>query len=69
MTFVLSLKLQAWHTGSASVQVYDLIARDTVEKEILKLQSRKTELMEAAADCILNGILDMPIEELLALFD
>lgn len=51
------------------MQVYDLIARDTVEKEILELQSRKTELLEAAADCILNGILDMPIEELLALFD
>lgn len=53
----------------ASVQVYKLIAKDTIEEKILALQSRKAELMDAVTDGGGNGILDMSREELLALFD
>ncbi len=53
----------------SSVQVYDLIAKDTVEEKILDLQSRKAELMDAVTGDTQGGILDMSKEELLALFD
>ncbi len=53
----------------SSVQVYDLIAKDTVEEKILELQSKKGELMDAVTGGAQGGILDMSKEELLALFD
>jgi len=53
----------------SSVQVYDLIAKDTVEEKILDLQSRKAELMDAVTGGAQGGILNMSKEELLALFD
>ena len=53
----------------STVQVYDLIAQDTVEEKILDLQSRKAGLMDAVTGGTQGGILDMSREELLALFD
>ena len=52
-----------------SVQVYKLIAKDTIEEKILTLQSKKAELMDAVTDGTESGILDMSREELLALLD
>lgn len=53
----------------ASVQVYKLIAKDTIEEKILALQSKKAGLMDAVTDGSGSGILDMSREELLALLD
>lgn len=52
-----------------TVQVYDLIAKDTIEEKILLLQSKKAELMEAVVDDTQGGIMNMSKEELLTLFD
>lgn len=53
----------------ASVQVYKLIAKDTIEEKILTLQSKKAGLMDAVTDGAGSGILDMSREELLTLLD
>ena len=53
----------------SSVQVYKLIAKDTIEEKILTLQSKKAGLMDAVTDGTGSGILDMSREELLALLD
>lgn len=53
----------------ASVQVYKLIAKDTIEEKILTLQAQKAGLMDAVTDGGGSGILEMSREELLALLD
>lgn len=53
----------------SNVQVYKLIAKDTIEEKIMALQSRKAELMDAVTGGTGGGILDMSKEELLALLD
>lgn len=51
----------------AHVQVYKLIAKDTIEEKILDLQDKKAALMDAIAGETEGGILTMTKEELLAL--
>ena len=51
------------------MQVYKLIAKDTIEEKILNLQSKKAALLDAVAESGETGILDMSKEELLALMD
>lgn len=53
----------------AHVQVYKLIAKDTIEERILELQSQKAALMDAISEGAETGILDMSKEDLLALLD
>ncbi len=53
----------------ACVQVYKLIAKDTIEEKILTLQSKKAALLDAVAESVETGILDMSKEDLLALLD
>ena len=53
----------------ACVQVYKLIAKDTIEEKILNLQSKKAALLDAVFEGGGTGILDMSREELLALLD
>lgn len=53
----------------AHVQVYKLIAKDTIEERILELQSQKAALMDAISEDGGAGILDMSKEDLLALLD
>lgn len=53
----------------ACVQVYKLIAKDTIEEKILNLQSKKAALLDAVAEDGDTGILDMSKEELLALLE
>jgi len=53
----------------AHVQVYKLIAKDTIEERILELQSQKAALMDAISEGSGTGILDMSKEDLLALLD
>lgn len=53
----------------SSVQVYKLIAKDTIEEKILELQSQKAALLDAVTASGESSILDMSREELLALFD
>lgn len=53
----------------AHVQVYKLIAKDTIEERILELQSQKAALMDAISEGTETGILDMSKEDLLALLD
>lgn len=53
----------------ACVQVYKLIAKDTIEEKILNLQSKKAALLDAVSEGGETGILDMSREELLALLD
>ena len=53
----------------SSVQVYKLIAKDTIEEKILELQSRKAALLDAVTAGGENGILNLSREELLTLFD
>ncbi len=53
----------------ASVQVYKLIAKDTIEEKILDLQDKKSALLDTVTDAESGGILNMSREELLALFD
>lgn len=53
----------------ASVQVYKLIAEDTIEERILELQAQKASLMDTISGGEGAGILDMSREDLLALLD
>ena len=53
----------------SSVQVYKLIAKDTIEEKILELQSRKAALLDAVTAGGEDGILNLSREELLTLFD
>jgi superfamily II DNA or RNA helicase len=54
---------------SAHVQVYKLIAKDTIEEKILELQEKKWSLMDAVSGTAEGSILDMTKEELLKLLD
>lgn len=51
------------------MQVYKLIAKDTIEEKILNLQSKKAALLDAVSEGGEAGILDMSREKLLALLD
>ncbi len=51
------------------VQVYKLIAKDTIEEKIQQLQSRKAHLMDAIAGNNDMGLSSMSSEELLELLD
>ena len=51
----------------AHVQVYKLIAKDTIEEKILELQEKKTALLDTISGCEEAGILNMSSEELLSL--
>ena len=53
----------------ACVQVYKLIAKDTIEEKILNLQSKKAALLDSIAGAEEAGILNMSKEDLLALLD
>lgn len=53
----------------SSVQVYKLIAKDTIEEKILELQSRKAALMDAISGENEESILSMSKEDLLALLE
>ena len=52
----------------SQVQVYKLIAQDTIEEKILKLQEKKSALMDLITGDG-EGLLSMSREELLALFE
>jgi superfamily II DNA or RNA helicase len=54
---------------SAHVQVYKLIAKDTIEEKILELQEKKWDLMDAVSGTAQGSILDMTKEELLELLN
>lgn len=54
---------------NSHVQVYKLIAKDTIEERILELQSKKAALMDAVSEGSDVGITDMSKEDLLALLD
>lgn len=51
----------------AHVQVYKLIAKDTIEEKILELQEKKAALMDTISGAEDGGILNMSKEDLLAL--
>ena len=51
------------------VQVYRLIAKDTIEEKILDLQEKKAALMDTIAQKDEGSILSMTQEELLSLLD
>lgn len=53
----------------AHVQVYKLIAKDTVEEKILALQAKKATLMETVSGDPEQTVLSMTREELLALLE
>ena len=53
----------------SSVQVYKLIAENTIEEKILKLQEKKAELMDMISDGSEASILNMSAEDLLALLE
>ena len=53
----------------SGVQVYKLIATDTIEEKILKLQEDKASLLSSVASDAGGGILSMTKEDLLALLD
>ena len=53
----------------AHVQVYKLIAKDTIEESILELQDKKAALMDTISGAEDGGILSMSREDLLALLD
>lgn len=53
----------------ASVHVYKLIAKDTIEEKILELQEEKSALMEVIAGGTDQSILSMSQQELLSLLD
>ena len=58
------------HSSAASEewgQVYKLIAKDTIEEQILDLQDKKAALMDALSGTTEAGILEMSKEELLEL--
>ena len=49
------------------MQVYKLIAKDTIEEKILELQEKKAALMDTISGAEDGGILNMSKEDLLAL--
>ena len=49
------------------VQVYKLIAKDTIEEKILELQEKKAALLDTVSGCKDGGIMNMSSEELLDL--
>ena len=49
------------------MQVYKLIAKDTIEEQTLDLQDKKAALMDALSGTTEAGILEMSKEELLEL--
>lgn len=51
----------------AHVQVYKLIAKDTIEEKILELQEKKAALLDTISGCEETRILTMSSEELLSL--
>jgi SNF2 family DNA or RNA helicase len=51
----------------ARVQVYKLIAKDTIEEKILELQERKSALLDTISGGEEGGIMNMTSEELLEL--
>lgn len=51
----------------ASVQVYKLITKGTIEEKILQLQDKKAALMELVSEDTNGGILEMSTDELLQL--
>ena len=51
------------------VQVYKLIAQDTIEEKIMELQEKKASLMDALSDGSDASILNMSKDDLLALLD
>ena len=51
----------------AHVQVYKLIAKDTIEEKILELQEKKAALMDTISGAEDGGILNMSKEDLLSL--
>ena len=51
------------------VQVYRLIAKDTIEENILKLQEKKSLLAELAAGDTNGGLLAMSREDLMELLE
>lgn len=51
------------------VQVYQLIAKDTIEENILKLQSQKRALAESVTEEADGGIMSMSKEDLMKLLD
>ena len=51
----------------AHVQVYKLIAKDTIEEKILELQEKKAALLDTISGCEETRILNMSSEELLSL--
>ena len=51
------------------VTVYKLIAKDTIEEKIVKLQERKKELAEQLLDGEGSGLAGMTKEELLELLE
>ena len=51
------------------VQVYQLIAKDTIEENILKLQSQKRALAESVTEEADGGIMSMSKEDLIKLLD
>lgn len=51
------------------VQVYKLIAKDTIEEKILELQEKKAALMDTISGAEDGGILNMSKEDLLSLLD
>ena len=60
---------RAYRIGQTqSVQVYKLIASDTIEERILDLQDKKAELLDVLSNEG-GSILEMSKDELLALLD
>lgn len=53
----------------SSVQIYKLIAQDTIEERILELQAKKAQLMDTIAGDQEAGILQMSRDDLLALLE
>ena len=49
------------------MQVYKLIAKDTIEEKILELQEKKAALLDTISGCEETRILNMSSEELLSL--
>lgn len=51
------------------MQVYKLIAKDTIEERILELQEKKAALMDTISGAGEADVLSMSREDLLALLD
>lgn len=54
---------------SRKVQVYRLIAKDTIEENILKLQSSKQQLVESIVDTAEGSLMSMSKDDLIRLID